>query len=247
MSKPIGHTIHTFSSLESTNNYAMEQMRHNGMSHGEVVWAKHQAKGKGQRGNVWQSEKGKNLLFSICFMPSDLEIGHFFMFNQVVSVAIYHFLQSLGVKGLNIKWPNDILVNKHKIAGILTEFSTQNNTINYAVVGIGLNVNQSGFKNLPNKVTSMANLLEKEFQLNKVLRPLLCCIEERWQLFNKSPESIKAEYVKSLYQKDQWANYRVGSRFMEAKITGVCSQSGGLEVECRHGISDLWLREVVYL
>jgi len=202
MHKSIGHNIHTFDTIESTNNYAMQQMRQNGMTHGEVVWAKAQTKGKGQRGNVWEGGQAENLLFSIVLKPSFIGLSSQHMLNELMSVALHLYLSAKGVNGVQIKFPNDVLVNGQKIAGILTECSTMGSTLEYAIVGIGLNVNQEVFSSFLRPATSLQLQTGKEFQLKEELLQVLNYINEVYASCQKEYPDVKAYYEAYLLKKD---------------------------------------------
>jgi len=133
--------------VESTNSFLIDLNRSTPQVNGTIVVANHQTKGKGQRGNVWIAKKGENLTFSTLIFP-DVDINYSFYLNIVASLAVNKTLKDLNLKS-KIKWPNDILVNDRKIAGILIENSLSISKINQSVIGIGLNVNQVAFdKNL---------------------------------------------------------------------------------------------------
>ena len=104
---------------------------------GTVIYADHQSAGKGQPGNRWESEKGKNLLFSVILCPQSVSPEDQFLISMSLSLGICDFLDN-HIREAKIKWPNDILARGKKIAGILIEASPDHGA---AVVGIGLNVN----------------------------------------------------------------------------------------------------------
>ena len=152
------HTI-WLDSVDSTNSEALRRLP--SLPSGTVLAAREQTAGRGQRGNTWFSEPGKNLTFSVVlkFAPGDLPASEAFRLNCLCSVAVSDFLASYGVSSL-IKWPNDIYAGGRKICGMLLENGLADGSVAYSVMGIGINVNQREFPNLAN-ATSMALAAER--------------------------------------------------------------------------------------
>jgi len=194
----LGNRIVKLDETASTNVFLQEMLVNSTCFEGLVVVAKNQAQGKGQRGNTWESESGKNLTFSVLLKPNVL-IEEQFVLSQVVPLGIYDFLVKMGFEQVAIKWPNDIYVGSQKIAGILIENTLTANKIAHCIVGIGLNVNQTQFSPTI-KATSLALLTEKTFESEQLLNELLKCIEVRYlQLKANKYTLIKFEYLKMLF------------------------------------------------
>lgn len=133
-----------------------------------LVVAREQTAGRGQRGNSWESEPGRNLTFSFYFAPEGLRPSEQFAVSEAVSLAMVSVLRHFGIEA-EVKWPNDIYVGERKIAGILIENSIMGSSIARCIVGIGLNVNQKKFlSDAPNPV-SMTMLTRETYSLNEVL------------------------------------------------------------------------------
>ena len=143
---------------DSTNNYLKKLMLETVLDDFSVVVTNHQTKGRGQMGSEWSSEKDKNLTFSVLKSKTSLLLHQQFMLSILVSLSIVKTLEGYNIPKLAIKWPNDILSDHHKIAGILIENSIKNQQIEFSVIGIGLNVNQEIFEGLP-KVCSLKHIL----------------------------------------------------------------------------------------
>lgn len=142
-------TIIELTTVDSTNNYAMQLIDADKAQHGLTVTAQTQTAGKGQRGRVWVDIQGQSLLMSIIIAPKRA-IREQFTFNAAIAVAIANVLQIINKNwSIHIKWPNDIIVNDKKAGGVLIENVLRGNTWAYCVVGIGLNVNQDHFQGLP--------------------------------------------------------------------------------------------------
>ena len=168
-------------------------------AHGEgkmVVVADYQTAGKGCGTNSWESERGKNLTFSMLIHPTDIPASQQFRITEVVSVALCEVLErylltvpelaaldrrSLATngtqEGLSIKWPNDIYMGEKKICGVLIENRLQGNVIVDSIIGIGLNVNQTEFvSDAPNPV-SLRQLLGREIDREALLHDFLETLE----------------------------------------------------------------------
>ena len=149
---PIYSIIHV-EEISSTNEYFKSQANFDGVGEGAIIYADYQTKGRGQKGNVWESEKGKNLLFSMVLCPHILKINEQFIISQIVSLAIQEFLNT-ETGSVKIKWPNDIYWRDQKICGILIENILKEATIERSIIGVGLNVNQTEFSGwIPNPVS----------------------------------------------------------------------------------------------
>ncbi len=141
---------------DSTNNYAMQLIDADKAQHGLTITARSQTGGKGQRGKAWTDAPGESLLMTLVAMPS-LPIGEQFSFNAAVAVAIANVLRKLyGNTPIYIKWPNDIIVNDKKAGGILIENVLRGSRWMYAIIGLGLNVNQAA---LPPELPFATSLL----------------------------------------------------------------------------------------
>lgn len=156
----------------STNEYFKQMLSVNSIEDFTVVVTDNQTNGRGQMGTKWISESGKNLTFSVLKNDLNLDALQQFKLNIAVSIALYDALQTFNIPNLYIKWPNDILSANHKICGVLIENILVGSRIQQSIIGIGLNVNQILFDNLPN-VSSLKLLLGKNFDLDALLEEIL--------------------------------------------------------------------------
>lgn len=164
--------INKIDAIDSTN-LELKRKYHKGLvKHGEVLWALDQVKGKGQRDSQWVSEPNKNLTFSIFLSQEKLSLNTVFVLNCWVALAVKNTLNSFGIPGVRIKWPNDILSEKKKLCGLLIENLYRGEKHVASVVGIGLNVNQIHFFDL-NKASSMQLSCGRSFNLEEVLKEIL--------------------------------------------------------------------------
>lgn len=163
----IGRNIHYFESLSSTNIKAKEIAME--MPEGTIIISEEQTRGKGRLGRDWTSPKGKGIWMSIILKP-DLEPVEVAKLTLIGAAAVHQGLMEMEIKS-QIKWPNDIIIERKKVCGILTEMSCELNIINYCIMGIGINVNLDAKdfpKELENKATSL-----KIFTGEKINRKLL--------------------------------------------------------------------------
>ncbi|MFK5878947.1 MAG: biotin--[acetyl-CoA-carboxylase] ligase [Flavobacteriaceae bacterium] len=232
---------------ESTNTFLKEMCQQSTLENFTVVIADEQTKGRGQMHASWQSEKGKNLTFSILIRFSDLKIDQQFYISKIISLSIYDVLSDLLPTKISVKWPNDILSAHQKICGVLIENSVKKTQIKHSVVGIGLNVNQLKFENLPN-ATSMKIISNTTFDLKIVLQDLIKSIKKHVEILNsKNYQLIDAMYIKHLYKFDTPAMFECDSGKFMGKIVGVSLQ-GKLQLELEsETIKEFGLKEIEFL
>lgn len=158
--------------VDSTNRYLLEYQPAEGED-ATICVADFQTAGRGCGSNSWESERGKNLLFSLLIHPTDIEAREQFHISMAISLAICDAMQSYGMKDVSVKWPNDIYWKDKKLCGILIENRLSGTFIRDSIIGIGLNVNQDVFlSDVPNPV-SMRQILGREFNRDEVLRRIL--------------------------------------------------------------------------
>ncbi|HBE42358.1 MAG TPA: biotin--[acetyl-CoA-carboxylase] ligase [Bacteroidales bacterium] len=226
----IGSEILYYDSLNSTNTTASLMLREKELPEGTVIRTDFQTAGKGQHGNRWESERGKNLLLSIILYPSSVSPDEQFLISMIISLGICDFLRRY-LDGITIKWPNDIYIKNHKIAGILTENSIIGQYIESSVAGIGININQEQFSNdIPNPV-SVKIITGKDQDIWLCLQQLLNFLDNRYkQLLYGDRDLIRNEYFLNLYRAGEWHTYKSEGVIFRGKITGV-STSGILTIE----------------
>ncbi|MBC6999541.1 biotin--[acetyl-CoA-carboxylase] ligase [Cytophaga sp. FL35] len=233
---------------ESTNDYLKEMALHTVLTDFTVVTANNQTKGKGQMGSSWQVESGKNLTFSV--LKSDLRLASdtLFLLNVIVSLAVHSTLKSIGVPDLRIKWPNDILSGSFKICGILVESQLSGPQLKLAILGIGLNVNQTKFGSLVN-ASSLKLLLGKTLELEELLFSVVKQLKKYFQKFeNDGPQEIWNEYTQLLFRLNKPSTFKnVEDQMFMGFIRGVSPQ-GKLQIELEdHILKEFGLKEVKLL
>ncbi|WP_311328521.1 biotin--[acetyl-CoA-carboxylase] ligase [Capnocytophaga gingivalis] len=232
----------------STNTYLKNLLKEKQVKDLSCIWALSQTQGRGQQGAKWISEPGKNLTFSVLKKFENLPSEYHFLLNMEVSLAIFRALKKLYIPDLAVKWANDILSSKKKICGILIENTLHKEQISASIIGIGVNVNQVFFNDLPN-VSSLQKIMGHPFDLEEVL--LLICQELEVSLKSLSPtrfETMLDEYHTHLFRKDKPSTFEYpnGERFM-GYIRGV-SHNGQLQVEQEDALmSSFSLKEIKLL
>lgn len=232
--------------LDSTNDRMLDMITAKNPAEGTVIYTAFQTGGRGHMGNTWESEKGKNLLFSILLLPDFLLSSMQFELSKVICLAMVDIINAHS-KNIKIKWPNDIYAGRKKIAGILIENVVTGNRIERCIAGIGLNVNQEHFtKDLPNP-TSLFLDTGCQFDMTELLDQLIGRIEFWYNvLYRYEFETIEREYLRNLYGMDEFREFiSNGQKFM-AKIVGI-EQTGELVLETENRRkSKFGFKEVTY-
>lgn len=186
----------------STNTFLKSLAASQVVENFTTVVAEKQTEGKGQRGSVWSSEGGKNLMASVFYSDFDFRKHNPFVLNALISVSVLEVLQNYNLKQLAIKWPNDILAENKKIAGILIENLFKKADQIQTIIGIGMNVNQKYFENLP-KASSIFNLTGNETDREELLERIVNQIRQNFIELDKNGEEYFWEvYHKYLFRKN---------------------------------------------
>jgi len=235
------------SAINSTNDYLKKLMNTQHVENFTVVVAECQTEGRGQMGSVWFTEEGKNLTFSILIKDLLLDINAIFTLNAAIAVSVVHALESLSIPGLAIKWPNDILAEGKKVAGILIENSIKKGGEIFSVVGIGLNVNQLDFNGLP-KASSLQKITGKEYDKDEVLFAIITSIKRNIAaLANKNDQTIWETYHQLLFKQGMPMPFESRGKQFMGIIKGV-TNTGHLEVLLEdNSIATFGIKEVQLL
>ncbi|MCG6186611.1 biotin--[acetyl-CoA-carboxylase] ligase [Maribellus maritimus] len=233
--------------VESTNNYANQLIMSKQAVEGTVVLTYFQEKGRGQRGNYWESERGKNLLTSIILFPGFLPAERQFAISKIVSLALYDFLNS-ETSDVSIKWPNDLYLGSRKIAGILIENGVKGRNIFSSVLGIGLNLNQKEFVSDAQNPVSLQQITGEEYNIHEVLDEVVELIFKWYQKLEEGDfEYIDFMYLDRLFRKNIWSTFKDGDGEFEAKIIGI-GEFGQLILKRQNGkLSEYMFKEVEYI
>lgn len=183
---------------DSTNNYI--KSHRDEVAPLTLVMAERQTAGRGQRGNSWESEPGKNITLSMRFIPEGVTPAGQFAVSQAVALAVVETLRGYGIQA-RVKWPNDIYVGDRKIAGILIENSIMGMEITDSIIGIGLNVNQKEFLSDAPNPESMTRLTGEEYDIMEVATTLG---EHLREFLDRISGGEGREEISSLYHEALW-------------------------------------------
>jgi BirA family biotin operon repressor/biotin-[acetyl-CoA-carboxylase] ligase len=228
----------------STNDLLRQRLRIERLPEGTIISTDFQTAGKGQVGNTWESEAGKNLLFSLVLYPEHIEIEKQFIISQIVSLAIKTTLER-NISDICIKWPNDIYWKDKKIAGILIENSLQKGKIQFSIIGVGLNVNQTEFiSDAPNPV-SLAQITGRDYNREEILLQITSEIKKLYT--EMDTDKIHTSYLTSLYRNHGWNLYRAENETFEAQIAAI-KADGMLELKLKdESVRGFYFKEVEFV
>jgi len=238
----LGKNIIFLPECHSTNDLAKRMT----LTNGSVVITDHQTRGRGQHGNVWLSEPGKNLLFTVVLKDLAVVPSEQYLLNVASALTLYEVLQNyIPHARVEVKWPNDIYINNFKVAGILTETSISANKLEAVYLGMGLNVNQSHFA--LRQASSLKILTQKEWERSDLLENILLILEKRLEQLEKSEaETLVSDYEAVLRWKDEWHTFRSDGQEFEGKISGI-NATGKLNVLVGNDTRAFGVQDIEYL
>lgn len=215
--------------LHSTNAFAIDLIAKNTPTEGTVISTYNQTLGRGQIGRKWDSGKDQNLSFSLILHPEHIPTQYQFQLNMLIALSLRNVLQNHVRQFIQIKWPNDILVNNSKIAGILIQCGITHKVIKYAVCGIGINVLQNDFSEKKYDATSLKLLNPNASYDLEELEKLIC--EEILRNYSAHKQNqlkekrLKQEYLEYLYCRGKKVTFQQLSDYQmfEGEIIGVDS------------------------
>ena len=242
----IGKKCFKLDEIGSTNDWLLTRISNQKFHEGTVVFALEQTNGRGQRGSQWFSQSYNSLTFSLLLKPSFLSPTHAFDLSICVALALSDSLNKLR-SGFKIKWPNDIYFEDKKIAGVLIENQMNRFVYQNAVVGIGLNVNQSHFDDLSDAI-SLKQILGLEFPVEKVMEYVCESLEARYLMLRSGHfKDLKKAYMSNLYGLNQLQSFMVDNKKLNGKIINVL-RNGFLQIELIDGeIRDYDIKEIKFL
>jgi BirA family transcriptional regulator, biotin operon repressor / biotin---[acetyl-CoA-carboxylase] ligase len=246
----IGRNLIFLPETHSTNTYATTLLKNVNLVEGTLVHTNHQTKGRGQRGSSWNGEPGSNITASVLLNPFFLELKNHFFLYQITALACYDTTAELLANSqfdIKIKWPNDILVNKNKVAGILIENTILGNRMSWSVIGIGLNINQQLFDE-DKKATSIKLLTKKTQEIDVVLSRLCFHLEKYYlQLKNKKFEEINDNYLSHFFGINSFMDFELFGEQKKLFVKGI-SEKGLLLLEDTDGsIIEMDVKQVKWI
>ncbi len=236
------------SAIDSTNAYLKAKSSKSSLEDFTVVMADHQTNGRGQMGTTWSSEASKNLTISVFKDVSNVNIDQSFYISIVTSLAIVKALQSLSIPKLAIKWPNDIMSENFKICGILIENVIKHDELKESIIGIGLNINQTDFQELPN-ASSLKEITGMFFNLEEVLELILQNLKQYFSMLDYEEYSkLKTEYESYLFRKNKPSTFKNIEGATFSGFIKSISEQGNLQVLLEDNIvKEFDLKEIALL
>jgi len=207
--------------VDSTNKYLANHVNLTDLPEGSMVVAHEQFEGKGQRNKVWRSDPGKNMTLSVMLRPKFLDVQNYFIFNKGVTLAVLNTIEELVSEEVWIKWPNDIIVQNKKIAGILVELNWRSSNCLNAIIGVGINVNQTNFDGLP-YASSLKSLSNREFEIENVIQLFIQNLEYQYlQMRKKEWDTIIIAYNNRLWDRGEYVMFDREDEVFQGMLKGV--------------------------
>ncbi|MBS1598182.1 MAG: biotin--[acetyl-CoA-carboxylase] ligase [Bacteroidetes bacterium] len=221
----IGSNFVELQSVDSTNNYAMAAV-HAGLAfHGTSYFALEQTAGKGQRGKTWTTTSGENIIMSIITEPRFLLPMQQFFLSATIAISCYDFLTNFFPDEWKIKWPNDLYWRDRKAGGILIESICKGNEWLFAIVGIGININQVQFPDEIKNPVSLKQITGKTMKVEELAKKLCDFIDKRYnELRTSGGDQLLAEYNRFLYKRNETVRLKKGNIIFDTTIKEVNSQ-----------------------
>lgn len=217
----IGKKVIYLPTCHSTNDIAAEIVHAGLFAEGTVVITDNQVKGRGQRGTTWLANAGENLTFSVILTPGFLPVNDQFLLSQTVALAIRAYLASY-IASAQVKWPNDIFLNRKKACGILIENAIQGNRIAHSIIGMGVNINQLAFEN--NYATSLGNETGRLYILSEEFQKLAGFLDAYYLKLRSQAQIIQEEYLQNLFGYNQEVKFLYQGEVVNGTVTGVTPQ-----------------------
>lgn len=251
----IGEPFIELQSVDSTNNYALEQVHAGLAQHGTVFFTHEQVAGKGQRGKTWAAERNTSLLLSVVIDPRPLGLTQQFQLSACIAVSACEFFSRYAGDATRIKWPNDLYWHDRKAGGILIEnviggrkddsirmiddsrrMATSSSIWQWAIAGIGINLNQASFPGELKNPVSLKQITGREHDPVEMARAFCEVADGNFRtLIREGFEDIYQAYRDQLYKKEETVRFKKGARTFEATIKSV-SPAGNLVVQ--HAIEE---------
>lgn len=244
----VGKNFVELPAVDSTNTFALALLESR-PADGTVIYTRHQFAGRGQQGSAWLGAPGENIAVSIILYPTFIQATRAFVLSKAIAVAVrdtvQHFLPDSLVE---VKWPNDVLVDRRKVAGILLENQLQGSLLASAVVGIGLNVNQAQFDDAAyGRPTSLRQHAGRGFVLQEVLDMLLSQFERRYLAIRAGRlDGLEHDYLHALYGYQEEVPVHIDGSDTHVMPMGVDAQ-GRLIVQQAGKLRHFNLKEIAFL
>lgn len=216
--------------VDSTNSYLSELLKKEfDIPEYSMVLAYNQTSGRGQRGTAWETKEGECLTFSLILKPEFLQADLQFYISKIIAISILEYLEEIA-PGFRIKWPNDIMYNGKKISGVLIENSISGGKLKNCIIGVGINVNQNEFVNLPGAI-SLFQITQKSIEIEEVMMSIVAKIKKNYIFLKEQDfENINLLYHQNLYLYNESKIFNTEDKSFEGVIIGT-EDSGRLLIK----------------
>jgi BirA family transcriptional regulator, biotin operon repressor / biotin---[acetyl-CoA-carboxylase] ligase len=239
-SRRIGDPIIRLGSVDSTNKYAAEALEQGSIGHGTVILAHEQTHGRGQRGRIWKSGTGLDIALSLVLKPGAMRADEQFVLAKMAALAVHDVVAEvirlnagLGGSAVRVKWPNDVLVDRRKVAGILIENELNGSTVKHAIIGIGVNVNSSDLDAEFN-ATSLRSETGMMQDVEELTERLCHRLDHYWQRIEAGDMAWQMAYTERLWSRDRFTSMTLDGEHVSARPMDV-DPNGRLIVEQEDG------------
>ena len=239
-SRRFGDPIVRLGSIDSTNKYAAEALEKGSIEHGTVILAHEQTEGRGQRGRIWKSGTGLDIALSLVLTPKKLRADEQFVLAKMAALAVHDVVAEvmrlnvdLGGSAVRVKWPNDVLVDRRKVAGILIENELAGVLVKHSIIGIGLNVNSSDLDAEFN-ATSLRSETGMVQDMEELTQLLCQRLDHYWQLVEAGDRTWEPAYTERLWSRDRFTPMTLDGETVSARPVDV-DPNGRLIVEQEDG------------
>lgn len=241
----MGRKVHYLPTCHSTNDFALKLLQNSVVKNGTIVISDFQSKGRGQRGNGWESQSGVNLLLSLILRPVSLPAHQQFRINILISNAIVTAIKDFLAIDVKIKWPNDIFYKQEKLAGVLIESMIQGNQLAYSIIGMGINVNQELFDT--NRAISLKTVKRVEIDRVGLVESIIEKFEENFHPADETHlKNQKLQYMENLFAFNEWRSFEDHTGRFQGRIKGV-TDLGEILIEREKGLSKYQMKEFRYI
>ena len=214
----------------------MNEARLGQTSDGAAYFALDQYQGKGQRDKTWNSKPGENIILSVVKDCSGLHLNNQFQLSVAVALACFDFFSAYAGDETRIKWPNDIYWRDRKAGGILIENMVKSDRWSKAIIGMGININQTTFDTIEGKPVSLKQITGKSFDPISLAKELCQHLEHRFLVLENKPfDQLLSAYNDQLYKKDELVPFKRNNILFQAKVNGV-DKDGQLLI--MHGVEE---------
>lgn len=242
----IGFPFHVLNTVDSTNNYAMARVAEGPVTAGSTWFAMEQTAGKGQRGKQWRSEPGENIMLSTVLQPA-LGLHQQFMLSVAVALGAFEFFRKYAGDESRIKWSNDIYWRDRKAGGILIENVLRGSVWQYAIAGMGLNINTPHFPDELQNPVSLRQITGREWDTIELAQDLCRHLDKRYQQLSADTyPAMLTDYKSHLYRMEEPALYRINGEIFQGVIRDVLPD-GRLCLEKNKEILELGFGEVEFV